>query len=145
MSILVVALISWSIGFMKIFFTVFIGFLAIFIANKCSCQQSLNFYLVFVVICLFITMLCNFVLRFINFFYLSTLDRVLGVIVGVCVWLIVSINIIIPAVITKKDVLHVVQKHAVCKAFSNITQSKLFVFKNHVLQLFNSNNGKNYI
>jgi uncharacterized membrane protein len=135
-SIVIIARIGWCTGFIKTFFTVLAGFLAIFTANKYPYQEGLNFYLIFVIIALFIIMLGNFTLRFISFFYLNILDKAAGMILSICVWLIISVNIIIPAVTYTYDE-HTLyaQKHTIYKNISNVIQSKIPVFKNYVPRL----------
>jgi uncharacterized membrane protein required for colicin V production len=98
LSIVLAVWLGYSVGFTRTFFAVLAGFLAIFAASKYPHQEGLNFYLVFAITALLVIMSGGFTLRLISFFYLNILDRIGGAVLSACVWLIVSVNIIIPAV-----------------------------------------------
>ncbi len=131
LSIVLAVWLGYSVGFTRTFFAVLAGFLAIFAASKYPHQEGLNFYLVFAITALLVIMSGGFTLRLISFFYLNILDRIGGAVLSACVWLIVSVNIIIPAVFGTY-VSHG-QSH-ICVTVSRIIQSKIPVFRNYVPQ-----------
>jgi uncharacterized membrane protein required for colicin V production len=133
-SIILIAWFGWNVGFTRTFFAVFAGFSAVFVATKYPYQEGINFYLIFAVTALFIFMIGAFTLRVINFFYLNILDRIGGAVLSICIWLIVSINIIIPT-ITQIHALDE-SKHTVHGTISDAMQFKFQGFKDYVPQLF---------
>jgi uncharacterized membrane protein required for colicin V production len=133
LSIVLAVWLGWSVGFTRTFFAVLAGFLAIFAAYKYPHQEGLNFYLVFAITALLVIMSGGFMLRLISFFYLNILDRVGGAVLSVCVWLIVSVNIIIPTVFCGTYVSY--GQSYVYKTVSRIIQSEVPLFKDYVPQL----------
>lgn len=133
-SIILIAWLGWSVGFTRTFFAVIAGFFAIFIANKYPYQEGINFYLVFAITALVVILIGAFMLRIISFFYLTILDKIGGLILSVCVWLIVSLNVIIP---TMTHGIYAVDKSThttIYKIISHILQSNIPVFKNYIPQ-----------
>jgi len=101
-STVLAAWVGWFVGFTRTFFAVLAGFLAVFAASKYPYQEGLNVYLIFIITAFFVVIVGCFVLRVINFFYLSFLDKIGGVVLNVCVCLILCVILIIP-VATRKD------------------------------------------
>jgi len=101
-NVLLAAWIGWFAGFTRTFFAVLAGFLAVFVAGKYPYQEGLNVYLIFIMTAFFVIILGNFVLRVVNFFYLSFLDRIGGVVLNICVWLVLCVILVIP-VATGRD------------------------------------------
>jgi uncharacterized membrane protein required for colicin V production len=134
LSIVLIGWLGWFAGFIRTFFAVLAGFLAIFAADKYPYHEGLNFYLVFVITALLIIMVGSFTLRLISFFYLNILDRICGAALSVCVWLIVSVNIIIPAVFCGTYITY--GQSYIYKTVSRIIQSDVSVFKDYVPQSF---------
>jgi uncharacterized membrane protein required for colicin V production len=132
-SIILIAWFGWNVGFTRTFFAVLAGFLAIFVASKYPYQEGINFYLIFVITALFVVVIGAFTLRLIKFFYLNILDRIGGAILSICIWLIVSINIIIPTIIQKYALDE--SEHTIHYAISNIMQSKFQGFKSLMPQM----------
>ncbi|MDR1926804.1 MAG: hypothetical protein LBQ13_03925 [Endomicrobium sp.] len=133
-SLILVARLGWSAGLVRIFFTVLSGFMAIFVATKYSHQEVMNFCFIFAITAILIIMLGSFTLKLIGFFYLKTLDRIGGVVLSMSVWLLVSINVVIPTVI--HDIVCVSNKptSVVYVAVSKIIQRNIPMFQNYILQ-----------
>ncbi|BAV58732.1 hypothetical protein AGMMS49573_10170 [Endomicrobiia bacterium] len=123
---------GWFAGFTRTFFAFLAGFLAVFAASKYPHQKGLNFYLVFVITALLVIMSGGFTLRLISFFYLNILDRIGGAALGACIWLVVSVNIIIPAVFCG-TYMSCGQSH-IYKTVSHVMQSEVPVFKDYISQ-----------
>lgn len=134
LSVVLIARLGWLVGFTKTFFTVSAGFLAIFIASKYSCG-GLSLYLIFAIIALLVIILGCFAARLLNFLYMGFLDRIGGLALNVCIWLILCVNVIIP-VMTQKNYISNVSKGTIYKSVSYIVRSKIPLFKNHVLPEF---------
>lgn len=133
LSVFLTAWLGWRAGFTRTFFAGLAGFLAIFAASKYPYQEGINFYLVFAITALLAIMAGGFTLRLISFFYLNILDKIGGAVLSACIWLIVSVNIIVPTVICGN---HVSDRTShIYKTISNIMQSKIPVFKDYVPQL----------
>jgi uncharacterized membrane protein required for colicin V production len=133
-SVILIGWLGWSTGFTRTFFAAFAGFMSIFAASKYPYQEGLNFYIIFLITALFITMLGAFTLRVIKFFYLNILDRLGGMILSVFIWLIVSVNIIIPTIAGDEQVLYG-SKYKIYSSISNIIQSKIPIFKDYIPKL----------
>ncbi|GHT51550.1 hypothetical protein AGMMS49990_06070 [Endomicrobiia bacterium] len=130
-SVVLIAWLGCSAGLVRAFFAVLAGFMATFVSANCSYQEGLNVYLVFLVTALFVIMLGALILRLVSFFYLNILDRLGGALLSVCVWLIVSINILIPT-ITRGT--HKLDKSTstIYTAISDTIQSKIPIFTDYV-------------
>lgn len=130
-SILVIAYLGWSAGLTRSFFAVLAGFLAIFAADKYPYQEGLNYYLIFVITALFIMMLGGFVLRLVHFFYMNTVDRAGGAVLSVLVWLVVSVNVIVPTLTHGTHALDGTTR-TVYKTISKSMQKSIPLFKDYV-------------
>jgi uncharacterized membrane protein required for colicin V production len=121
---------GWSTGFARTFFAVLAGFLAVFVASKYPYQEGLNFYLIFTITALLVIMSGGFTLRLISFFYLNVLDRIGGAALSACVWLLVSVNVIIPAVFCGTCMAY--RQSYIYKTVFRVMQSELPIFKDYV-------------
>jgi hypothetical protein len=130
--VILVIRLGWSVGLIRTFFAVFSGFMAIFVSTKYSCQESLKFYIIFAITALFIIMLGALTLRIISFFYLNVLDRLGGALLSVCVWLIISVNILIPTMTYGTTYTLNKSTSIIYATISNIIQSKIPIFTNWV-------------
>ena len=90
--------------------------------------------MVFAMTALFVIIVGGFTLRLISFFYLNILDKLGGAVLSVCIWLIVSVNIIIPTVIYGNHASGGTS-HTIYETVSRIMQSKIPVFKDYVPRL----------
>jgi hypothetical protein len=88
---------GWSTGLVRTFFAVLAGFVATFVSCKYPYHEGLGTYLIFVISAMFVVTIGAFTLRIINFFYLNIFDRIGGVFLNLCIWLIVFINVITPS------------------------------------------------
>ncbi|OEG70124.1 hypothetical protein ATZ36_06005 [Candidatus Endomicrobiellum trichonymphae] len=132
LSVVLAVWLGWSAGFARTFFAILAGFLAVFVASKYPHQEGLNFYLIFTITALLVIMAGGFTLRLISFFYLNILDRIGGAALSVCVWLAVSVNIIIPAVFCGTCISY--GQSYIYKTISRVMQSEVPVFKDYVPQ-----------
>ena len=126
------ARIGWSVGFTRIFFVIFAGFLAIFVVNKYSRLEGLNLCLIFVVTALFIIVMGCFIKRLINFLYMNFLDKISGLVLNICIWLILYINIIIPTLMVNKNYSLDISNGKVYKTVSYFMKSKIPILKDYV-------------
>lgn len=126
------ARIGWSVGFTRIFFVILAGFLAIFVVNKYSRLKGLNLCLIFVVTALFIIVMGCFIKRLINFLYMNFLDKISGLVLNICIWLILYINIIIPTVMVNKNYSLDISNGKVYKTVSYFMKSKIPILKDYV-------------
>ncbi|MDR2191435.1 MAG: hypothetical protein LBO62_00940 [Endomicrobium sp.] len=95
-SIALAAWLGWSAGATRSFFAAFSGFAAVFAASRYPYQEGINFWLIFVISALIIIMICGFVLRLVNFFFMKPFDKAGGAVLSVLVWIVVSVNVIVP-------------------------------------------------
>jgi uncharacterized membrane protein required for colicin V production len=137
-SLILIAWLGWQTGFVKSCFAVIAGFCAILAGWKYPYQEGLNFYYVFIIVALFVIIVGGIISRMIKFFYLSIFDRVGGLILSILVWLIVSVNVIIPTMISGTYGLEA-QKHVVYTYVSTIMKSKISMFKNYVPRFLEKN------
>ncbi|MDR2666123.1 MAG: hypothetical protein LBB92_01575 [Endomicrobium sp.] len=127
------ARVGWSVGFTRIFFMILAGFLAIFVVNKYSHLEGLNLCLIFVITALFIIVIgCYFITRLINFLYMNFLDKISGLVLNVCIWLMLYINIIIPTVMTNKNYALDISNGKVYKTVSYFMKSRIPLLKDYV-------------
>jgi len=119
---------GWSVGFTRTFFAVLSGFLAIFVSNKYSYGERLNLYLIFVITALFVIVLGCFIARFIKFLYMGILDRIGGLMLNACVWLILFVNVIVPIIPNNSYALDA-SNSTIYRTVSHIMQSKIPLFK----------------
>lgn len=131
-SVILIAYLGWSAGFTRSFFAVLAGFLAIFTASKYPYQEGINFYLVFIITTIFVMLVSGLVLRIVNFFYMKIVDRAGGAILSVTVWLIVSINVIIPTLTHGTHALDGPAQKTLYTAISNNMHKKIPLFKDYV-------------
>jgi uncharacterized membrane protein required for colicin V production len=130
LSVVLAVCLGWSAGFTRAFFAVLAGFLAVFVANKYPYQEGLNFYLIFAITALLVIMSGGFALRLISLFYLNILDRIGGAALSAFVWLVVSVNIIIPAAFCGTCMSY--EQSYIYKTVSRATKSEVSVFKDYV-------------
>ncbi|MDR1784397.1 MAG: hypothetical protein LBQ99_01495 [Endomicrobium sp.] len=122
---------GWSIGFTRIFFAILAGFLAIFVASEYSCRKGLNLYLAFVITVLLIVAIGYFIKRLVNFLCIDFLDKIGGLAINVCVWLILYMNIIMPTVMTCENYTLDKSSGRIYKTISCFVKSKIPLFKNY--------------
>ncbi|MDR0956333.1 MAG: hypothetical protein LBL77_00420 [Endomicrobium sp.] len=132
-SVILIGWLGWFTGFTRAFFAAFAGFMSVFAASKYPYQEGLNFYIVFLITALFIIILGVFTLRVINFFYLNILDKFGGMVLSVFIWLVISVNIIIPTITGVRVLCD--SKYKIHSYISNIMQSKISIFKNYISEL----------
>jgi uncharacterized membrane protein required for colicin V production len=135
--IILVIWLGWSTGFVRTFFAFLAGFIAIFVFWKYSYQEEMNTYLIFsisAVSAVFVVMIGAFMLRIVNFFCLNIFDRIGGVLLSLCVWLIVFINVITPS-LTSSRVQFDESDSYIYPAIARAVQSKIPIFKD-CIQLF---------
>ncbi|MDR2067226.1 MAG: hypothetical protein LBP57_05340 [Endomicrobium sp.] len=130
-SLTLIGWLGWQAGLVRVCFAVLAGFCAILAASKYPYQKQFNFYYVFVVVALFLVVIGGVVLRIIKFFYLNILDRFGGLIVSVLVWLVVSVKIVIPTMISGTYGLEK-QKHVLYTYISNTIKAKFPIFEDYV-------------
>ncbi|MDR1417697.1 MAG: CvpA family protein [Endomicrobium sp.] len=130
-SLILIAWLGWQTGFIRSCFAVIAGFCAILAAWKYPYQEGFNFYYIFIIVALFVIIVGGIVSRIIKFFYLNTIDRLGGLIVNILVWLIVSVNVIIPTMISGTHGLEE-QKYVVYTYVSTIMKSKVHMFEDYV-------------
>ncbi|MDR1401035.1 MAG: hypothetical protein LBI98_01835 [Endomicrobium sp.] len=98
-----IARVGWCVGFTKIFFSIFAGFLATFVISKYSYRESLSLYLIFVITALFIVIVGFFVMKLVNFLCMNFLDKIGGLMLNVCIWLVLYVIVIVPNVMICED------------------------------------------
>ncbi|MDR1523085.1 MAG: hypothetical protein LBS29_03960 [Endomicrobium sp.] len=130
-SLILIAWLGWQVGLVRSCFAVLAGFCSIVAASKYLYQEGLNFYYIFIIVALFIIVIGGIVFRLIRFFYLNILDRLCGLILSVLVWLIVSVNIIIPIIISGTSGLEK-QNHGVYTYISTVMKSKFPILEEYV-------------
>ena len=89
--------IGYYAGIIKSFFAVVSGFFAIVLAENYPNQVGINYYFVFVAVALIIFLVGIFVFKIVKFLYLSIFDKLAGACLGFFLWLILSVNVIIPS------------------------------------------------
>ena len=125
------AWLGWQAGLVRSCFAVLAGFCAILAASKYLYQKSLNFYYIFIIVALFIIIIGGIISRVIKLFYLNILDRLCGLMLSVVVWLIISVNIIIPIMISGTYGLEE-QNHVVYTYISKLMKSKFSMLEDYV-------------
>ena len=89
--------IGYYAGIIKSFFAVVSGFFAIVLAESYPNQVGINYYFVFVAVALIIFLVGIFIFKIVKFLYLSIFDKLAGACLGFFLWLILSVNVIIPS------------------------------------------------
>lgn len=89
--------IGFKAGIIRSFFAVTAGFVSIILAKNYPHQVGINYYLIFCVSAVSIYITGLFVLRFVNFIFLSFFDKLTGACLGVLIWIILSANCIVPS------------------------------------------------
>ena len=89
--------IGYYAGIIKSFFAVVSGFFAIILAENYPYQVGINYYFVFVAVALIIFLVGIFIFKIVKFLYLSIFDKLAGACLGFFLWLILSVNVIIPS------------------------------------------------
>ncbi len=130
-SIILIAYLGWSAGLTRTFFAVFAGFLAIFAADKYPYQEGLNFYLVFLITAILVIIAGGFVLRIVSFFFMKPFDKAGGAVLSAAVWLIVSVNVIIPTLTYGTHALDGAT-HTVYKTISSTMHTQIPLFKDYI-------------
>jgi Ca2+/H+ antiporter len=123
--------VGWSVGFTKIFFTILAGFLAAFISSKYSYREGLSLYLTFVVVAVLTIVLGCFIVRLVDFLCMNFLDKIGGLVLSVCVWLILCTNVIVPIMVYENYVLDK-SSGKICRTVSCFIESKVPLFKGYV-------------
>ena len=95
--LLLLLYIGYYAGIIKSFFAVVSGFFAIILAENYPYQVGINYYFVFVAVALIIFLVGVFVFKIVKFLYLSIFDKLAGACLGFFLWLILSVNVIIPS------------------------------------------------
>lgn len=90
--------IGFKAGIIRSFFAVTAGFVSIILAENYPHQVGINYYLIFCVSAVSIYITGLFVLRFVNFIFLSFFDKLAGACLGILIWIVLSANCIIPSV-----------------------------------------------
>jgi hypothetical protein len=128
--IILVIWLGWSAGLTRTFFAVLSGFIAIFASDKYPYQDGMNAYLIFSISAVFVIMVGVFTLRIINFFYLNIFDRIGGVFLSLCVWLIVFINVISPLLASRTQFCE--SNSYIYSVIVRTMQSKTLIFKDYI-------------
>ena len=89
--------IGYYAGIIKSFFAVVSGFFAIVLAESYPNQVGINYYFVFVAVAIIIFLVGIFIFKIVKFLYLSIFDKLAGACLGFFLWLILSVNVIIPS------------------------------------------------
>lgn len=131
-SVILIAYLGWSAGLTRSFFAVLAGFLAIAAAERYPYQEGINYYLVFVITAIVIFMICGFILRLIRFFFMNPFDKAGGAILSVAVWLIVSVNVLVPTLTHGTNALDENKQNTVYKTISRIMDEKLPLFQDYI-------------
>jgi hypothetical protein len=129
---LLIVWLGWSAGLARTFFATLAGFFAILAAKKYPYQEGMNSYLIFLIASVFVIMIGVFTVRVINFLYLNILDRIGGMLLSVCVWLVVFIYVVIPAIVswTQIDVRNSYVYSVI--VIINTMHSKTPIFKDYI-------------
>jgi hypothetical protein len=127
---LLIIWLGWFAGLARTFFAVIAGVIAILAANKYPYQEGMNSYLIFLIAAVFVIMIGVFTLRVINFFYLNILDRVGGMLLSVCVWLVVFIYVVTPTIVSWSQI--DVRNSYVYSGIINTMHSKTPIFKDYI-------------
>jgi hypothetical protein len=127
---LLIIWLGWSAGLARSFFAALAGFIAILAANKYPYQEGMNSYLIFLIAAVFVIMIGAFTLRVINFFYLNILDRVGGMLLSVCVWLVVFIYVVTPTIVSWAQI--DVRNSYVYYVIINTIHSKTPIFRDYI-------------
>lgn len=94
--------IGFKAGIIRSFFAVTAGFVSIILAKNYPHQVGINYYLIFCVSAVSIYITGLFVLRFVNFIFLSFFDKLTGACLSVLIWIILSANCIVPSLTNGK-------------------------------------------
>jgi hypothetical protein len=127
---LLIIWLGWSAGLARTFFAVIAGFIAILAANKYPYQEGMNSYLIFLIASVFVIMIGAFTVRVINFFYLNILDRIGGMLLSVCVWLVAFIYVVIPIIVSWQQI--DVRNSYLYSVIINTMHSKTPIFKDYI-------------
>ncbi|MDR2402046.1 MAG: hypothetical protein LBD32_01090 [Cytophagales bacterium] len=127
---LLIVWLGWSAGFARTFFAALAGFIAILAANKYPYQEGMNSYLIFLIATAFVVMIGAFTLKLIDFFYLNILDRISGMLLSVCVWLVVFVYVVIPTMISRAQI--DVRNSYVYSVITNTVYPKTSFFKDYI-------------
>ncbi|MCL2334569.1 MAG: hypothetical protein FWC57_00715 [Endomicrobia bacterium] len=130
-SIAAIAYLGWKAGLTRSFFAVLAGFLAMFAAHKYPYHDGINIYLVFVITALFVMMAGGFTLRIVHFFYMNIVDKAGGAALSVLVWLVVSVNIVVPTLTHGTHALDG-STHTLYKTISDTMQRNIPLFRDYV-------------
>jgi uncharacterized membrane protein required for colicin V production len=130
-NIIVAGYLGWRAGFTRSSFSVLAGFLAIYFANKYPYQDGVNAYIIFFIATLVIFILGAFVLRLVYFFYMNIVDKVGGMVLNIAVWLIISINVLVPTLTYGTAVLEG-STYSLYRVISEQMHLRIPVFKDYV-------------
>jgi len=90
--------IGFKAGIIRSFFAVTAGFIAIILAENYPNQIGINYYLIFCVSAGSVYLMGLFVLRLVDFMFLSFFDKLAGSCLSILIWVILSANCIIPSI-----------------------------------------------
>ncbi len=96
-SLLLFVHIGFQSGIVRTFFALAAGFFATVIAKHYPYQIGINYYLIFCVSAAGIYITGLFVLKFVDFIFMSIFDKFAGLCAGILVWFIFSANCLIPS------------------------------------------------
>jgi hypothetical protein len=130
-NIILASYLGWKAGFTRSSFAVFTVFMSIYIATKYPYQEGINFYLIFSITAIISFMIGAFALRLVRFFYMNTLDKVGGMILNIFVWLIISVNVLVPTLTYRTAVLEG-SKYSLYAIISDQLHLRMPMFKNYV-------------
>ena len=143
-TLIILICIGFQTGIVKAIFAVAAGFFAVILAENYPYQYGINYYLIFVVSAFVIFLIGMFIVKILKFLCLSFFDKVAGAILGICLWLVVSANFLVPVLMHEvKDV-----KNDFMDSFTNVVREQIPVFSEYIPNFIldkKLKNSKNYI
>ncbi|MDR0486570.1 MAG: hypothetical protein LBH29_07625 [Elusimicrobiota bacterium] len=130
-NIIIACYLGWQAGFTRSFFAVFTGFVSMYAAGKYPYQEGLNFYLIFFISVIVCFILGALALRLVRFFYMNVIDKAGGALLNAAVWLIISINVLVPTLTYGTAVLEG-STYSVYRVLSEQMHLRIPIFKNYV-------------
>jgi uncharacterized membrane protein required for colicin V production len=134
-NIILAGYLGWRAGLTRSSFAVFAGFISIYAANKYPYQEGVNSYLIFFISALIIFIAGAFILRLVHFFYMNIIDKVGGLFLNIAVWLIISINVLVPTLTYGTAVLEA-SKYSLYRVISEQMHLRIPVFKDYIPSAF---------
>lgn len=143
-TLIILICIGFQTGIVKAIFAVAAGFFAVILAENYPYQYGINYYLIFVVSAFVIFLIGMFIVKILKFLCLSFFDKVAGAILGICLWLVVSANFLVPVLMHEvKDV-----ENDFMDSFTNVVREQIPVFSEYIPNFIldkKLKNSKNYI